>query len=186
MTRFANSRRFWPFVALLCLVAAGVVACLTAGAHRPEPSDIYCRYAPMPGVDATFVKAYPVNDTLSVDVTLLQATDTAAWRQLIDDLGYKNHHIKKTDTTSEKKEYFSVVLSQRYYTDTAAKCEFIGVASAQGHYICIFHYTDAQTWDGFFDAVFKRALLSLKNKEDIVNKTVINKHPNTTSLSENI
>ena len=183
MTRFANSRRFWPFVALLCLVAAGAVACLTAGAHRPETSDVYRRYANLPGVDATFVKAYPVNDTLSVDVTLLQATDTAAWHQLSDDFRF-NNDTKATmaKLTDSDLECLAVITSQRYYADSTANKKFIGVVSPIKKYICIFHCTDTQTWNRLFNAVYDKVYFSLKSKEDIVNKTVINNFPNTKNL----
>lgn len=48
-------------------------------------SDVYKRYAAVDGVDATFIKDYKVNDTVFVDVTLLEATDSVSWTTLKKD-----------------------------------------------------------------------------------------------------
>ena len=48
-------------------------------------SDLYKRYAAVDGVDATFIKDYKVNDSVFVDVTLLEATDSAGWATLKKD-----------------------------------------------------------------------------------------------------
>ena len=48
-------------------------------------SDVYKRYAAVDGVDATFIKDYKVNDTVFVDVTLLETTDSVRWTTLKKD-----------------------------------------------------------------------------------------------------
>ncbi len=48
-------------------------------------SEVYKRYAKMDGVDATFIKDYKVNDTVFVDVTLLEAKTDSAWNALLHD-----------------------------------------------------------------------------------------------------
>ncbi len=48
-------------------------------------SDVYKRYAAVDGVVATFIKDYKVNDTVFVDVTLLEATDSMGWTTLKKD-----------------------------------------------------------------------------------------------------
>ena len=50
-----------------------------------ECSDTYRRYKDVEGVAASFIKGFPVNDTLSLDVTTLQATDSAGWERLKKD-----------------------------------------------------------------------------------------------------
>lgn len=45
-------------------------------------SDLYKQYANVEGIDATFIKDYKVNDTVFVDVTLLEATDSMGWATL--------------------------------------------------------------------------------------------------------
>ena len=53
-----------------------------------ETSELYRRYIDVPGIDATFIQNYRLSDSVRVDVTLLQATDSAGWNQLQDSLGY--------------------------------------------------------------------------------------------------
>lgn len=42
-------------------------------------------YHGVEGIRASFIKDFPINDTLSVDVTTLQATDSAGWETLKKD-----------------------------------------------------------------------------------------------------
>lgn len=48
-------------------------------------SDLYKQYANVEGIDATFIKDYKANDTVFVDVTLLEATDSVSWTTLKKD-----------------------------------------------------------------------------------------------------
>ena len=45
-------------------------------------SEVYKRYCEVEGVRASYVKDYPVNDTLTVAVTLLEATTDSGWAML--------------------------------------------------------------------------------------------------------
>ncbi|MBR4505919.1 MAG: hypothetical protein IKP21_04005, partial [Bacteroidales bacterium] len=78
--------RFWgAFAVAVVLALAGITA--AARWHRLFPtgevSELYRAYMDTPGVDATFIRGFQVNDTVSVDVTLLQATDSAGWATLL-------------------------------------------------------------------------------------------------------
>ena len=48
-------------------------------------SDLYKQYANVEGIDVSFIKDYKVNDTVFVDVTLLEATDSVSWTTLKKD-----------------------------------------------------------------------------------------------------
>ena len=86
MTHRFNIKRFWLVVGLLLLVeCAALWAYRSCSRTLPESqcSEVYRRYAHVPGVEAAFVKGFPINDTLGVDVTLLRATDSAGWDSLM-------------------------------------------------------------------------------------------------------
>ena len=78
-------------IILFCLAALLCVAAVVAYKYRAsifrsgDVSELYRAYMDTPGVDATFVRGFQVNDTVSVDVTLLQATDSTGWETLITD-----------------------------------------------------------------------------------------------------
>ena len=81
-------KRSWLITILICLLllcGGGAVLLLPQVIPFDQCSDVYKRYADMDGVDATFIKDYKVNDTVRVDVTLLEAQTDSAWTQLTDD-----------------------------------------------------------------------------------------------------
>ncbi len=81
-------RRILPFcLATLLCVAAVVVWKYRATIFRNgDVSELYLRYADTEGINATFIKDFHVNDTVYVDVTLLQATDSAGWEMLLSNV----------------------------------------------------------------------------------------------------
>ena len=50
-------------------------------------SEVYKRYSRVEGVRATYIKDFPLNDTLTVAVTLLEATTDSGWAVLQEDFG---------------------------------------------------------------------------------------------------
>ena len=81
-------RKFLLSTLLVCLLAVGG-AVLVKRCPRTVPleetSELYRRYAGAEGLEVSFVQGYRLNDSVRVDVTLLQATDSAAWEQLLAD-----------------------------------------------------------------------------------------------------
>lgn len=53
-------------------------------------SDLYKQYVAVEGINATYIKDYKVNDTVFVDVTLLEATDSMGWATLKKDFEILN------------------------------------------------------------------------------------------------
>ena len=89
---------------LLCSLAVAAAFALKQ-CHRTLPesqcSEVYRRYAHVPGVEAAFVKGFPINDTLGVDVTLLHAADSAGWVYLIDAFGLPTEVLETVKESSE-------------------------------------------------------------------------------------
>lgn len=75
-------KKSWPITILVCLLILGGGA-LILGWPRTVPfdqcSDLYKQYVAVEGINATYIKDYKVNDTVFVDVTLLEAIDSTGW-----------------------------------------------------------------------------------------------------------
>ncbi len=61
-------------------------------------SEVYKRYKDVEGVRATYVKDYRVNDTLTVGVTLREATDSVAWVNLLQDFNVSDDMLQYART----------------------------------------------------------------------------------------
>ena len=73
-------------VALLVVAAVVVWHFVPRQLPYSECGDIYKHYAAVKGIEATYIKDYKVNDTVFVDVTLLEATDSVGWNKLVEEL----------------------------------------------------------------------------------------------------
>ena len=76
----------------LAIIVAGVLAALVVLYLRTtvpywQCSEVYKRYHKVEGVRATYIKNYPLNDTLTIGVTLLEATTDSGWAMLQEDFG---------------------------------------------------------------------------------------------------
>ena len=74
-------------LAFLLLTLLGVAAVAAWRYLLPERhvSDLYRRYEHADGIAASYIHNFPVNDTLRLDVTLLEATTDSAWQALCAD-----------------------------------------------------------------------------------------------------
>lgn len=93
---------------ILAIVAVALLVC-AAVVLRPrqlpleECSQLYRDYADNPHVTVAFIKDFPVNDTLRVDVTTLQATTDSAWVALMVDFGAPKEFI---DMYNSDRDFF--------------------------------------------------------------------------------
>lgn len=78
--------RFWAVIFVLIAVEAAIGLAVWQW-PRLFPShyvsEVYRSYADQPGIDATFLRDFPVNDTVTVKVTLFQAETDSAWAALM-------------------------------------------------------------------------------------------------------
>lgn len=78
----------WAITILVCIfiIGGGIFVI-----HHPRSvpfdqcSEVYKRYANTEGIEAMFVKDFQINDTVLIDVTMLKALDTNAWKMLKSD-----------------------------------------------------------------------------------------------------
>ena len=92
---------FWRIVFALSLLTA-LAASLPFLWPRLFPSlyatDAYRTYADRPGIDATCLHNFPLDDTLTIDVTILQATDSLGWETL-----KKDFNVHELDEHTQRK-----------------------------------------------------------------------------------
>lgn len=86
-------KKSWPITILVCLLILGGGG-LILGWPRTVPfeqcSEIYQKYANEEDIKASFIKDFKVNDTVFVDVTLLEAIDSTGWDILKKDFEVPN------------------------------------------------------------------------------------------------
>lgn len=96
--------RFWVIIALAmtCMLAAGVA--LGGGRELPlsQCCDLYRRYADHPGIQATFVKNFFVNDSVPVDVTILTATTDSTWAVLRRDFSLRDEVVELQEKSNQR------------------------------------------------------------------------------------
>lgn len=81
------------FLVFLVVVAVAVAVRLWPRTIAFEDcSEVYQRYAGVEGVEASFIKGFPLNDTVAVDVTLLKAQNSAIWTDLIISLCHQESY----------------------------------------------------------------------------------------------
>ena len=74
----------WRGTALICLLILASAAAVILW-PRSDDASLSRHYSHIPGIKATYFKDYPLNDTLSINVTLLQALDSTGWSTLRND-----------------------------------------------------------------------------------------------------
>jgi hypothetical protein len=77
----------WLTTLLLVLAVAAAVGTVFWRHILPrwQVSDIYRHYEHVDGIAASYIHNYPVNDTLTLFVTLLEATSDSGWAVLVRD-----------------------------------------------------------------------------------------------------
>ncbi len=82
----------WIITFLLTLAVAAAIGVVVWRHVLPmrSVSDLYRHYEHADGIAASYIHNFPVNDTLRVDVTLLEATTDSAWQALCADFAISN------------------------------------------------------------------------------------------------
>ena len=127
-----------------------------------EPSELYLRYKHADGIKASFIKDYRINDTLTLDVTLLQATDSAGWDTICNKFNLTlQYHAAGTQPIENGEDILELWKDKEQ--------NIISVASHRDKYICHFHIDNQQFKDAVTDAVLSRAFISITNNSNFYN-----------------
>ena len=82
-----------------------------------ECSQICRDFADNPHVSVAFIKDLPVNDTLAVDVTTLQALDSIGWYRMMLYFGYSDEMIEDCEKTIKQLKDDNTNQFVRFYAD---------------------------------------------------------------------
>ena len=128
-----------------CCVLAVVAGFTLKHCQRTLPerkcSQVYQRYAHVEGIQAAYVKDYRINDTLTVAVTLLEATTDSGWAMLQEDFGlpvipkeYEERFVGDSNRVSIKKFPKDIPL----FLDGDTLTDDLIIVSLYKHTICHF------------------------------------------------
>ena len=130
-------------VVLLLLVGTLIVLLLPQTVPFSQCSSIYKKYADAEGIEATFIKDFRVNDTVFIDVTLLEAKDSAGWATLKQDFSLPELDAELQQRIDNGKDMvFSRSLTHKDYPKATRLDTLIYdvlAASFYSHTITIFH-----------------------------------------------
>ena len=132
-------------ITLLTCILIAVVAVVAIRYPRTVPyeqcSEVYKRYSRVEGVRATYVKDYRINDTLTIGVTLLEATTDSGWAMLQEDFGlpvipkeYEERFVGDSNRVSIKKFPKDIPL----FLDGDTLTDDLIIVSLYKHTICHF------------------------------------------------
>lgn len=122
-------------------------------------SSIYQRYALKDGIDASFIKAFKINDSLCIDVTLLETTDSSIFESLCQDFDI-------APLSLIPKEYLELIVPKHTFElingvdtlvaggDTLYKKNLI-VFSRRDKTLSVFHQIDDEKYDAILNKNFK-------------------------------
>ena len=154
-------KRMWPIKVLVFVVIVGGALAIRYGSSVVpywQCSEVYKRYHKVEGVQATYIKNYPVNDTLTIGVTLLEATDSAGWEYLKQAFAISTEMVR----AAEKIPSFDVWIRQtlkdhpeiRYdenddSSSDTKEVEIVAISNSKQE-ICVLHTQNEQERDAVF------------------------------------
>ena len=160
MTRPFNKKHFWLIVGVVAFLEVLIICLVLQWKYlfpTREVSELYARYADVDGVEASFIKDYKVNDSVFVDVTVLEATDSVGWQELRTD--FKLSGIQKETSKRMGKNISYKYAPKKDYTKGTDTTNILNNDCVAIKYtdstLCIFHYNDEETRKAIVDLLFQ-------------------------------
>lgn len=160
-----NILKFWGVFFIILAVALGVITLIYRW-HRIFPthevSEIYSRYAKEEGIDAAFVKDYRVNDSVTVDVTVLGATTDSAWSVLKKE--YKIPELTSEEISNMEKGSPCIAFCGLHKKDETTKYNnenTMVVAMHNDRTIYVFYSKTKEQKDNLMDMFFEKYFLNI-------------------------
>lgn len=156
-------RRRWT-ITLLLLAAIVVVVALVAYWHHTVPSSqcgaLYRHYENTPHLSVTYIKDFPIDDTLTVDVTTIRALDDEGWETLRKDFNIKPIPDILQEELNNGRDIIVVRMvpksdpTQPMDTTDLSKNNVIGISNLQ-HNISIFNTDNESQQDAIMNYNFR-------------------------------
>lgn len=150
-------KRSWLITIIFCLLllgGGGAVLLLPQIVPFDQCSDVYKRYADVDGVEATFVKDYKVNDSIGVDVTLLEAKDTNVWNDLCVDFDIAPRTkipIEFRENLVASNSFSMRMIKDSVDSDFGVEYKYMIIFSHSQMSMCIFHNVNDTQCDAIID-----------------------------------
>lgn len=159
--------RHYIALALACVGTAISMVLLTRPRPLPasECSEVYRRYCDTSGISASYLEDYPLDDSTTIAVTLLQAQDSATWAETVISLCCNNNH--NDYTPGEIKLYPIKKANADQLPDSAFKNEYIVISYFYDLTIGIFKVENKDHQKIIIDHYIE--LLTKKNKDNETN-----------------
>lgn len=138
-------KKSWPITILFCLLIIGGGAAVILWPRTvplQECSEIYQKYANVEDVRASFIKDYKVNDTVFVDVTLLEAINSAGWDILKKDFELPNLPAELQQLVDNGADLVFTKSIPKTKTDTSNSPNDLLAISHLKHTLTVFHIED--------------------------------------------
>ena len=150
-------------LAFLIVVLGGIAYRHWPRAVPWEPcSTLYRHYAHADGIEATFIHNYKVNDTLSIDITLLQATDSAGWQHLRKDIKISDYEEELFRQKTVAGINIMVICGA-----CSTKDQYV-VASMRDRYACVFHTSNLEFREQIKEAIIEHTFQSTKHNKKLL------------------
>lgn len=134
-------RRRWIITLIALVAAAGIFVAVKYWPRTVDDeacSRYYAKYLEQEGIQATYIQGQRLNDTLRIDLTLLQATDAANWERLQQDFNIPSADSTTNALTGEGNNSILLFLLPNDIADTATVPD-IAAASRTLRCVSIFH-----------------------------------------------
>lgn len=142
--RLIDKLTSWPVTLTVCLLI--VLGTLTVKLWpRTVPFDqcsvAYQTYAGQPGICASFIKDYRINDTVFVDVTFIEATTDSAWNVILNDFNMPviPEEYRELVEKNSSIEFNLISKEDPQKNDEDIDNNDVLVLSRQKHSVCILH-----------------------------------------------
>ena len=167
-----NKKRFWLVVGIVAILDVLILFLVFQWKYifpSTEVSELYTKYANTEGVEASFVKDFRINDTVFVDVTMLEAVTDSGWDTLFSNLLSPKLSNEGLEELANLKWITRIAPKYGYslQPESVLLNNDIVVADLQARKIAIFHPKQENQYDIILYHQYDKYLI--KNKNEKVN-----------------